>query len=683
MICVVLTERGGEPQRLRFDKDEIAVGRVQGNDIVLPKANVSKRHCRITVRDGRVVATDLQSTNGTYVNGRKIASPQPVRGSDRIYVGDFVLQVSPDAEEASSGPKTLERGAPTMPEGQRTQPARGGSSLEEAEPMPTVQTLTSLGIEIPRITLVGPTGADGTLAGDPTPEATPAVQAEAARVTLVGPTGGHSTLVGQRSPTPADEPSRAPALVATLIAPGGAPPPPAAERDTPPTVAEPEERRTTAPMAAVQSARRPTAPLAPVERTTGPHATAEGLAALGREVSDRVLDSADLRLIEGERLSEAALRARAEQAIAAVIRDMSVPNSMDRLILGRHVLREVVGLGALEAPLADVEVSEILVDRADRIQVVRAGRREPQSETFSSERTLQRVVDRLLFAAGARPEQGPLFDLRLSDGLRATVVLPPLAVRGPALCIRKRRRQDLTLDELVVAGSLSSAMADLLWACVMARRSVLFCGGPGSGKTTLLSATAAFVPADERVICVEDVEEIQGTDAWLRLECRPPGVDKPAPQRDLVRSALRMRPDRLIVGDVFGGEALDVLQAMRTGLCGSLATLHAISPRDGLSRLANLAREADPGLAPLAARRLVASAVDLVVHGGRFADGKRCVTQMSEVDMDGDEIELRDVFVFTPQGEGSHGSFTATGLVPTFLASQPNELVDESIFRPA
>jgi pilus assembly protein CpaF len=649
---LIITEKGGKPKSELFQQNEITIGRVQGNDVVLPKGNVSKRHCRIAAKDGRVLVTDLQSTNGTYVNGRRITAPHPVRPNDRIYLGDFVLQVSREAE-GSSAARTLERVPVTEPAQRVTQPqrtARLGEGLagEEAEATPVPEAAA----DTPR----------------------PAEASEASRVTLVGPAGAKSTLVGLPGTPDGDEtPPAEPASRATLIAPGGAPAAPVLE----PEAAAPAaagEKRPTAPL--VPQPRRPTNPLARAEPRTpsGPMATLAALRALQRELYDRVVDSADLRLIESERLGEAALRARAEQAIAAAIREMTaqgpVGNSMDRLTLQRNVLRELVGTGPLEPLLADDDVAEILVDRADQIQVVRGGQRQTCEEVFSTERAAHAVIDRLLRSAGARPDDGPLLDLRLPDGARLTAVLPPLALRGPAVAIRKRRRQAFTLDDLVAQGALSSAMADLLWAAAAARKNVLVSGAAGSGKTTLLSALAAFLPPEERVICVEDVEELQPAhDLWLQIEVA--GGESP---RDVLRTALRMRPDRMVLGEVRGPEALELVQAMRTGLSGSLATVFAGSPRDALERLAQWLHTADGGLDPRAARELVAAAVHLVVHMGRFSDGIRRVTQICEVC--GPEIDLRDVFVYQAE------RFSPTGKVPAFVAAAGGSLLDESIFAP-
>ena len=670
MLNVTLMERGGESQRLQFDKTEITIGRVQGNDIVLPKGNVSKRHCRIAAKDGRILVMDLQSTNGTYVNGRKVTAPQPVRASDRIYLGDFVLQVAREREADSqdSAPRTLDLGSATQPPQRQTQPHRTVRVDDAAEVRSDEMDVATPAVER------SPDGAVW-----PRETATP----EVARATLVGARTARSTLVGASSPedepTPPGEPS---ALRATIIAPGGAPGA---------VAPAPEDRRSTAPMATAQAPRRPTTPLRQVEPRppSGPMATLAALRALQREVHDRVVDSADMRLIESERLGEAALRARAEQAIAAVIRDMTtqgrIPNSMDRLILGRNVLRELVGLGPLEELLSDEDIGEILIDSADRIQVVRGGQRERRQEIFSSERAAQSVIDRLLRSAGARPEDGPLLDLRMPDGARLCAVLPPLAMRGPALAIRKRKSQPRTLEQLVAQGALSSAMADLLWAASVARRNLLVCGGAGSGKTTLLSAIAAFLPEEERVICVEDTEEIRpGHDLWLQLECAAGPDGQMSSPRELLRSALRLRPDRLVVGDIRGIEALDLLQAMASGLEGTLAALHAASPQDGLSRLERWAR-AEGGMEPRSARELVAAAIHLVVYTGRFPDGVRRVTQISEVRGAQDTgIELRDVFVFTSDGrEAAAGRFAPTGVVPVFI-SEPGPsglLLDEAIFR--
>jgi pilus assembly protein CpaF len=554
---------------------------------------------------------------------------------------------------------TLDRAGPTVSTGRHTQPRRAAVPGDESE-------------------------AD--VADAAGPEGEPDAVLEAARITLVG-AGAERREADAPTPTmrpaDADDPA-APPSTATLIAPGGAPPPlpmTLPGRDTPAEPVVALAPRVTAPFDATPT-RRPTAPLR-VERTTGPMASPAGLAALQRDLFERAADSPDLRPGEAERLGEAAFRARVEQVIAGVVRDLTaqgrIPNSMDRLMISRHVLRELVGLGPLEDLLADVEVSDILVDRFDLVHAIRAGQR-VSADPFSSERAAQIVIDRLIASGGGGGRPGPILELRLPDGARAVAILPPVAVRGPALSIRKRRRQDLTLDQLVIGGTLSSAMADLLWAGVATRRNLMVTGGIGSGKTTLLAALAAFVPVEERVLCIEDADEIAaGMPGWLGLETQGGGC----PARDLVRAALRLRPDRLVVGELRGGEALEVLRASRAGLEGLLATLPAESPRDALVRLEDLLREGDPQMPARAARDLIARTIHFVVHLGRFADGVRRVTRLTELrGLSGDDLELRDIFAHVP--DAGAGAFVATGSVPAFLddPERRNAFVDEAIFAP-
>src|SRR6266849_5239725 len=439
-FSVILTEKGGATQRLDFDSEEITIGRVDENDICLPKGNISKKHTKIVVKDGKIIVLDLKSTNGTYVNGKKLAGPQVIQRSDNVYIGDFILNV-------------------------------------------------------------------------------------------------------------------------------------------------------------------------------------------------------------------------------------------DRDELVSDVLNEALGLGPLEIYLADDSVSEVMVNAPSEIYVERSGRLERAPKGFSSRRAVLGAIERIVAPLGRHvDESSPLVDARLPDGSRVNAIIPPLALKGPALTIRKFRRNLLTALDLVELGAMTEAMAEFLETCVKARRSLVVSGGTGSGKTTLLNVLSSYIPPGERIVTIEDAAELPlSQEHWVQLESRPPNIEGKGAVtiRDLVRNALRMRPDRIVVGECRGGEALDMLQAMNTGHDGSLTTLHANSPRDALARLETMVLMSGLTLPVRAIREQLASAVNLIVQQQRYVDGSRRVSAISEVGaLSENAIAIQDVFQFKQEGFDSEGRvvghFAATGVVPAF-----------------
>jgi pilus assembly protein CpaF len=317
-----------------------------------------------------------------------------------------------------------------------------------------------------------------------------------------------------------------------------------------------------------------------------------------------------------------------------------------------------------------------MVNRYDQVYVERQGRILPTDTKFSSDDALRRVIDRIVSKVGRRiDESSPLVDARLADGSRVNAIIPPLAVNGPALTIRKFGRDALTVHDLVSLGSLSPEMAELLHACVVARMNIIVSGGTGTGKTTLLNVLSGFIPPEDRIVTIEDAVELQlQQEHVIRLESRPQNIEGKGEVsiRDLVRNSLRMRPDRIVVGEVRGGECLDMLQAMNTGHDGSISTVHANSPRDAIARLETLVLMAGMDIPLRAIREQLASAVNLVVHITRMRDGSRRVTHITEVQgMEGDIVTLQDAFVFDySAGMDANGRFLGkpvpTGVRPRF-----------------
>jgi len=340
------------------------------------------------------------------------------------------------------------------------------------------------------------------------------------------------------------------------------------------------------------------------------------------------------RLIERARSGAAGGDVR-EEVHALVEREAAALGEADRAALRDRVILLATGLGPLEPLLADPAVDEVMVNGAGAVYVERRGRLERSGASFESDAALMHAIERILAPLGRRvDEAAPLCDARLADGSRVNVVIPPLSLSGPCLTIRRFRREGFSLRDLVGNGTLPGAAAELLAVAVAGRASILVSGGTGSGKTTTLNALSGAIPGEERIVTIEDAAELRLRQRHVvRLESRPASLEGRGEVtiRQLVRNALRMRPDRIVVGEVRGGEALDLLQALNTGHDGSLSTVHANSPEDALRRLETLALMADVALPHAAIREQVASAVDLVVHQARQADGSRSVTAIAEV----------------------------------------------------
>jgi pilus assembly protein CpaF len=404
----------------------------------------------------------------------------------------------------------------------------------------------------------------------------------------------------------------------------------------------------------------------------------------------------DLRRHDVSTMSDEKLRADTSQLIVQIVRQMDddIPADLDRDLLRKQVLDEAVGLGPLEELLADDGVSEVMVNRFDEIFVERSGRLQRHSLTFTGDRAVLGVIERIVAPLGRRiDESSPMVDARLKDGSRVNAIIPPLALKGPCLTIRKFAKRKLDAQDLVRFGSIGQAMAQFLEVCVVARKNIIVSGGTGSGKTTLLNILSNFIPASERVITVEDAAELKlHHEHLISLESRPANVEGKGAVliRDLVKNTLRMRPDRIVVGECRGAEALDMLQAMNTGHEGSLTTLHANTPRDALARLETMVLMAGMDLPLVAIREQVTSAVHIIVQQSRFACGSRLVTSITEITgMESGKIQLQELFRFHNQGytgEGGkvRGHFTGCDLVPSFyeeLRVTGNEL-DMAMFKP-
>jgi pilus assembly protein CpaF len=340
-----------------------------------------------------------------------------------------------------------------------------------------------------------------------------------------------------------------------------------------------------------------------------------------------------------------------------------------------QITDEIIGLGPLEPLLRDETVTEIMVNGPRQVYIERNGRLELTNVVFQNDDHVMRIIDRIIAPIGRRiDESSPMVDARLTDGSRVNAIIPPLSLIGPVITIRKFSASPFTVDDLIRFGTSTPEMFDFLRACVEARLNIFVSGGTGSGKTTTLNVLSSFIPNDERIITVEDAAELQlRQEHVVTLESRPPNIEGrgAVPIRELVRNCLRMRPDRIIVGECRGGEALDMLQAMNTGHDGSMSTGHANSPRDMLARLETMVLMAGVDLPLRAIREQVSSAVDLIVHQSRLKDGSRRIEYITEVQgMEGDVIVMQDVFLFEQTGvvEGKiQGRLRATGIRPKFV----------------
>jgi len=370
------------------------------------------------------------------------------------------------------------------------------------------------------------------------------------------------------------------------------------------------------------------------------------------------------------------VRREVSQILEALVHGESTPmNLQERERLVQEVLDEVFGLGPLEPLLADPTVSDILVNTYKRVYVERKGKLEQTSVQFRDDIHLMGIIDRIVSAIGRRiDESSPMVDARLADGSRVNAIIPPLSVDGPVLSIRRFGHNRLTDEDLIHNNSLNMPMLELLRGCVKARLNILISGGTGAGKTTFLNVLSSYISDKERIVTVEDAAELQlNQEHVVRLETRPPNIEGrgAVQQRQLVINCLRMRPDRIIVGEVRGEEALDMLQAMNTGHDGSLTTIHANTPRDALSRLETMVAMANLNIPEAAIRRQIASALDLVVQVSRLSDGTRKVMSIAEIiGMEGNVVTMQDIFVFQKRGINENGEvvgeFVATGVRPKF-----------------
>jgi pilus assembly protein CpaF len=708
MFTILIQEKGGEQRRMVFNKTEVTIGRVQGNDVVLAKGNVSKRHARVVLKDSKFIIVDLKSTNGTYVNGRKITSPLVVKNSDKIYIGDFIVGVD-EASGDGEGPSEITTSPPTP----HVLGQLDSDALRAGEPGGET-SLSPIVAPAPRP--VPPRPAPGNVSRDNAGPRTrdlgsAAPMAPSAARPSVAPAAPGRTIGGP--PAPAGVPPLAPV-----------PPPPPGAMSSPaespalaPIVQMPEraDRHDRAPQGDfprgapqgdfLRGADKPAGRLAPAATAGTMKLAARSVsAAIKRSVhldpldpkvvkqldlQARILESLNAKLVLDSvplaKLGEEELWQKAERLTIDLVEGLEgageLPKYIDQDALIKDSLNEALGLGPLEDLLADETVDEILIDRRDRMVIGAGGVLRGSGKAFSSEDVLERVVKRLVHEAGTSIDSNtPIVDVRMRDGTRLTAALPPVAARGPCLVLKKPAQASPALAELVQSGVLSSGMAAFLATCIVARRNILVCGGPGSGRAVVVAALAAAAPAGERLVSVEDVAELAiARDEWIQLEARiGTSGSRDIDMATLLETALRLSPDRLVVGDVRGREATVLVHTLSAYADGAVVSVAGDGVNAALNRLAVLVRATAAGGNDLAYRELVGSAFDIAVHVVRRGDGAMKIQSIEEM-VSVSEANFDTQTLFSCRENG----FIATGTVPRFYSELEASGVraDRSVFR--
>ncbi len=660
---IVITEKGGKPRSEAFDQNEITIGRVQGNDIVLPKGNISKRHSRIVLRDGKFIIVDLKSTNGTFVNGKRISSPQVLKDSDKIYIGDFTLQLEMKGAAGADAARPAVATPAPLPAAKNgnghgaaeaaaeeddlfaeDEAAPGGAAAEDRDPLGLDED-DPIEPAIPQPPPRTPTP----------PPAPPPVKAKAPE---------------QKQPVVVDD--------APIVKPKAQPKPEPRPEPARPRPPPPEPR-----------------PRGDLQIELPPLVAMQARGAVFLSVSKALADPNSGGIPPDDDVTLEKARQAADKTLQALQKKLQ---GADIAGWPLQIAREVVGLGPLTELLEDPAVVEIFINGPHQVLV----RRAPDSSSigipltavnsfFSSDEAVALVVRRIMWAAGIKFDaEHPIAEARMADGTRVNAVHHAAAVRGPLVTFSRSSTRNATLAELVDENMLSKNMAEFLELCVRSRRNIAVCGGPGAGTGTLLSALAACIPEDERTVVVEQVARLKLPQPHVvTLEPRPlRGGPSATNMRDLVANAVRMRPNRVVVHEVNGAEALELSMAMAGRQDGTLFTTYASTARDCLDRLETMIRMAGLDVQAKVVREQIASSVNVVVSLTRFADGSSRVTQVAEVTgVEVDLVTTQDIFVFKRERFDENGAvvgrFLATGTQPRFYdeLNRRGDQLDPSIFR--
>lgn len=587
MVEIIISIPNDSPAKLNLPRGNFVVGASDDVPIQLPYVGVSKRHCEFSVTDSSLMVTDLNSSNGTFINGYRIGSaPVPVPNGAVIEIGVVKIQIfSGESQQASTQ----------------------------------------------RVDITTTRTPDTVLPGDNSPKnSLPQVKEQSAIVQTAAFPGAKADFSSQIL-----EVSGIPAVARPLV----------------------QE--------------------------------------IKKQAHAELLTRLNMKRLAMGNVSELDLEEKARNTIHEILGEISIdlPAGVTLDKIENELCHEAIGLGPLEDLIARDDITEIMVNGPDHVYVEHNGILYRTDTAFADEHQVMAAIERIVAPLGRRiDESSPMVDARLKDGSRVNAIIPPLSLVGPSITIRKFSKKPLTIDNLIAYGSITQDIADFLDVCVKLRKNLIISGGTGSGKTTLLNVLSGFLPYTERIVTIEDAAELQLRQEHLvRLESRPANIEGKGEVtiRDLVRNALRMRPDRIVIGECRGGEALDMLQAMNTGHDGSLTTIHANSPRDALARLETLVLMAGFDLPLRAIREQIASAITIIVQINREKDGSRKVVCVSEITkMEGDIITMQDLFIYKQDGWSNDGKilghYEPTGAIPTFMEDikRANLNLDLGIFDP-
>ncbi len=648
MYTITVSEKGGQQSTFEFNKPEITIGRMKGNDIVLPKGNVSKRHTRIFAQEGSFKIIDLDSTNGTYVNGRKITGEQPISDNDKIYIGDFILQVESEEAAGAGAPAPMPPAPPPGPSPGPT-PAPG-----PAFPTPSNGGLPSPGFGAEPARPTPPPQEENNDTPDPVPTPPAKLPTPAPAPSPPGPGFGASLAP---KPAPAPAPISAPRL------PSSSP-----QRQDDATVDRPAPDR-------MGGGRPQHSQVSAIVASNELESEFDAeMHAAKHDVATVLFESITPQDLPFHYPPSPEDHDRFRQAVEAAVKTVN-PN-VDRAALTEQITQECVGLGPVDAYLDDPEVRDIYVNRFDFVLIRRSGAVVRAKYAFSHPQLLLAAAYRLL---GPREMEVFTDEMRFNDGTRVHVVLPPISPAGAIISVRKPPVEHPSLEDLVGAGSLSSGMADFLSRATEAGRSIVIAGPTGSGKSTLLSALTQQMASGVRVVAIETGAHLKLPDNSVRLEPNPTAGFE---ARYLVHSALAMHPQRIVLDECRGAEAYDWVTAAACGTEGSMATLHGTSATEALGRMESLCLMGSANIAPRGLREQIARAVNIVVVVNRLHDGGFRVHQITEVQgVDLDAFRLNDIFYF--RVEGADGGFHPTGYVPLFFEDMRHAGVDVDfgIFR--